>query len=368
MSKDDVTLPPLEKIETPAAPAEKAPVTPERRETITKALEKREQEVAAAGAVVPALSERARDPKTGQFVEPPKGGAVAKTSPTGLEPTVRKPMPKAWKQEYAPHWEKLDPTLNEMIAGIEDKREKDFLAGIEQYKAGAAQAHQFKQLLGPYEGAFTAQYGSTERGIDTLLKISDYANRDPMGFINWFAQQRGLQLGGQPTGEQQQPDPIQQALQAALQPWAQRVAGLENQLQSFSQQRSQASEQQMLAQVNGFLDGKDEKGVVKHPLADERTDDFVAHIQVVRTRNPDWDDQRVLETAYENLAWTVPEMRSTRLEKEAADKREREAAEVIRQKAAAVQVKGAPTASPPSKANPKDRRAVIEQAFDGLSR
>lgn len=358
--RPDVVVPAT--TEKPAAP-------PQRREVIAQAVAKREEKLAATD---PATG-KPRDAKTGQFVEGKvavKTEAVAKTSPTGTEAPARKPMPRAWKQDYAPRWEKLDPDLGNFIAELEDKREQDVLKGIEQYKSQAAYGNQLKQVLAPFEGMFTQQYGSVEKGIDTLLKISDFATRDPQGFMNWFAQQRGINLGAPAAAGDAAAtaDPIQQALNTALQPWLARVSGLESQLQSFTQGQKVAQDQRALGSVNEFLQEKDGAGAIKRSLPDERVDDFVAHIQTVRGRNPEWDDRRVLDAAYENLVWTVPEMRSARLEKEASEKREKDAQEAAKRKTAAVQVKGAPASGQPAAPNPKDRRAVIARAMEGLSR
>src|SRR6185503_1710067 len=69
-------------------------------------------------------------PETGQdpaaAVDPPQSAAPASTPE---QPTLRS-VPKSWAKDYHPYWEKIDPKAQEYI----EKREKDFLDGLEQYK------------------------------------------------------------------------------------------------------------------------------------------------------------------------------------------------------------------------------------------
>src|SRR5678809_722451 len=79
-------------------------------------------------------SQEPPSPETGQddapaAVDPPQSDAAASTPE---QPSVRT-VPKSWAKEYHDHWGKIDPKAQEYI----EKREQDFLNGLEQYKTDA---------------------------------------------------------------------------------------------------------------------------------------------------------------------------------------------------------------------------------------
>jgi hypothetical protein len=159
-----------------------------------------------------------------------------------------------------------------------------------------------------------------------------------------------------------------QSLQPLLQPVLEKVSGLERQLQGYTSSQSQQSETQALSIVNDFLNQKDESGSLKFPITDDVVDDFAARIAFVRGMHSDWDDQRVLEEAYNDLGWTHPIMRQARLDRETAQRKAKEEAEIQAKKAAAVQVTGAPATNPTVRVDPRDRRAAITAAMDRVTR
>ena len=344
---------------------------PSRRDSVVEAFEKvekaKEKPITAppvgklaqappSTPITPAVGERPRDPKTGQFLS----GEQA--------PTIkRRDMPRAWKQDYKPKWETLDPEIANFLAELEETREKQVLSGIDQYKQAAAWASPLRQILQPYEQTFQQQYGGLAQGVQQLLQLSTFAANKPKEFLEWFARSRGIDFGSQQP-QDPQTQTLMQSLQPMLQPVLEKVTGLERQLQQFSTSQSQASESQALNVVNEFLDQKDESGSLKFPITDDVIDDFAARIAFVRGAHSDWDDQRVLEQAYDDLGWTHPAMRQSRLDREASQRRVKDEAELQAKKAAAVSVTGAPATTQTASIDPRDRRKAIEAAFDRVTR
>ena len=377
-------LQPVEAPVTPAEPAEpsvvaepvQAPEKPvSRREAIAKALEERQTKNESE----PKAETRARDPSTGRFVN--KDGSLAAVDPgaaAAQTPSLpsRKPMPKAWKQDYAPKWDALDPDMANFLAEQEEKRERDVLAGVEKYRGLSQYAEGLKEVLSPREQMLQSQYGSVANGIKTLFDISDQASRDPANFIQWFAQQRGIDLRRLVQPGQQFDAPQGQDLtpyiQQAIQPLAQKTTVLEQQIQQYQQEREQAEASQREQAVNSFFSETDASGAVKYALDDDAMEAFAKRVKFLRSDNPDWDYRRVLEKSYEDLTWTSESLRAKRLEAEAKRKeletKERAAKELAAKKSAAVSVKGAPSTSPATAVDPSNRRAVIERAVSNLQR
>ena len=363
-----------------------------RRDSIAKALEQKQAKNAEADAApsVPVVEGRARDPATGRFIN--KDGSLAAADPgAAAAATVqsaqlpsRKPMPKAWKQDYAPKWEALDPDLANFVADQEARREQDVLVGVEKYRGLSQYAEGLRDVIAPREQALAQQYGSAAHGIKALFEISDAASQNPAGFIQWFARQRGIDLRSlvpaQPGQQPQDPNaPQGQALpdltpfiQQAIQPFAQRTMAMEQQMQQYQQERQQAEASQREQAVNTFFSEADATGAIKYPLDDDAMDAFAQRVKFLRSNNPDWDYRRVLEKSYEELTWTSESLRSKRLEADAkrkeAETKERVARELAAKKAAAVSVKGAPGTSPAASIDPSNRRAVIERAVANLQR
>lgn len=361
-------------ISTPVttSPAEGKPPPPTRRDHIAAAVDKAEKAketttpAGKASGVPPStppgaapVEGRVRDDK-GQFIK-------TETTPSTIEPIKRRDMPRSWKQEYRAKWEALDPEINEFLAGLEETREKQVLSGIEQYKQAAQWAGPLRQILQPYEATFQSQYGGLAQGLQQLLNLSSFAGQKPKEFLEWFAKSRGIDLTGA-TPQDPQAQALMQSLQPVLQPVLEKVTGLENQLRQYSTSQTQASEAQALSVVNEFLVQKDETGNLKFPISDDVIDDFAARIAFVRGGHGDWDDQRVLEQAYDDLGWTHPAMRQARLDREAASRKAKEEAELQAKKAAAVSVTGAPATTLDGKVDPRDRRAVISAAYDRVNR
>lgn len=338
-------------------------------------------------AAIPAEG-RARD-QAGRFVNKdgtlaaPEAEAIA--APQAVQLPSRKPMPKAWKQDYAPKWDAMDPDLANHVADLEAKREQDVMAGVEKYRGLAQYAEGLRNVVAPREQALVQNYGSVAQGIDHLFQISESASQNPAGFIQWFAQQRGIDLRtlvpaqAAPQGQQdpnapqgqQMPDftPI---IRQAIQPFEQRQMAMERQMQQFTQERSQAEASQREAAVNSFFSEADAAGTIKFQIDDAEMDAFAKRVKFLRGDNPDWDYRRVLEKSYEELTWTSESLRTKRLkadaDKQAAESKERTARELAAKKSAAVSVKGAPGTSPEASIDPRNRRAVLERGMANLSR
>ena len=358
-----------------------------RRESIAKALEAKQTAQTETAATV---ETRARDPQTGKFVNKDgtlaaaDPGATAAAAPQSPQLPTRKPMPKAWKQDYASKWDALDPEMANFLADQEARREQDVMAGVEKYRGLSQYAEGLRDVIGPREQQLAQQYGSAAQGIRTLFEISDAASQNPQGFIRWFAQQRGIDLRslvpvqpGQlqdpnaPQGQQQMPD-LTPFIQQAIQPFAQRTMAMEQQMQRYQQERQQSEASQREQAVNSFFSEADTSGALKYPLDDDAMDAFAKRVKFLRSENPDWDYRRVLEKSYEELTWTSESLRTKRLEADAKrqekETKERVARELAAKKSAAVSVKGAPGTSPAAQIDPTNRRAVIERAVSNLQR
>jgi hypothetical protein len=334
----------------PAAPVETAapeakPVS--RREMIEKAAKdvaaKRTEapKAAQAPSTAPVTNAAGRqvDPVTKRYVK--ADGSLGELAPVAEQPKSVRAFPKSWRPELEQDYHKLPAHILDQI----EKREADIFKGIEEYKKQAMPAD-LRAVIGPREQAFVQQYGSVAGGLNQLFQLSDFAARDPAGFVQWFAQQRGINLGQQAQGDTQaQVDPNYSALQAEL-------AGLKNELVGFKQQSQQAAIAPYINEIERF---KSEAG---HERFDELKPHMGALIQAGAAKN--------LQEAYDQAYRAQFPDEWLSAQKATWLKGEQDRATQAKQ--AAVQVTGAPSQAAPPSVDPKNRRAVIEQAFRNIGR
>jgi hypothetical protein len=191
---------------------------------------------------------RTRDEK-GRFAPKP----ADPTPPVEAKPVAAKapePKPVEKPADYIPppahwtdaksvtDWQRLPKPVQQAIV----KRESE-ITEMERGFSGIA------QVLAPRAQRLAAAYGSPEQALNTLFQLSDYADKDPAGFVTFFMQQRGLdprRLFQQPEGQQPQaaspsigqPDPM--------------VHQLQQRLHALESQQSRAAEQAYYDQVEAF--------------------------------------------------------------------------------------------------------------------
>jgi hypothetical protein len=81
---------------------------------------------------------------------PPASESVTPPATPGVTPgqnSVAKALPKSWKKDMAPHWEKLPPEVHEYVYA----READVMRGIQQYQSGY---QQWDTLVKPFAPIF----------------------------------------------------------------------------------------------------------------------------------------------------------------------------------------------------------------------
>lgn len=358
---------------------------------------------APAGEAVekPTLDAKPRDPATGKYVgEAPKKGrptnaerqarldAIKQTAknmgqpkpapqaetapkPEGdakpaqeAKPETAKPaqddtVPGALKAHLKMKWSELTPEWKDEIRRLESVG-----SGVaNRFGPEIALGREMKQTLAPYEQMIAAEGGTPATAVKAVLDlVSTMKNgnvQQKQNALLLLAQQYQVPLNGEASAD----------TQAVMQnPYVANLVAENKRLMEEGTKRKEA-EQRAANEANmkilqDFVTEKDAKGNLIHPVDESIAPRLWQHLSVVSQEHPEWDARRRLEAAYENLSWTVPELRAARLAEETA-KRQAETAKALEaKKQAAVQVKGSPPAdSASSKPNPKDRRSVIAHAL-----
>lgn len=358
----------------------------DRRAVIAAAVEK-----AKASAVATNSAGRKIEPSTGKYVPvTPKAATApvatqpaAAVSPAAPVAQAAQPaaasaqmnVPGSLKAHMKARWAELPQEWREEIARL-DK------TGAEMGQKFQPQINAYKEIqsvIAPFENLLRATGRTPTQTIAQMLQAEATmltgTPQQKAQMFRQFAQQYQVPLElitGQPGQAAQYADGAQQPQfqmpDISAHPSFQQLTGTVSQLQQYLTQQQQAQqrtqEEQALKSVQAFLAETKSNGNPKHPLDESLEDAFAAEIGLVRQVHPEWDGRRVLDAAYENLSWKTPTLRDLRLKDQQAEAQARLQQELAAKKVAAVQVKGAPSASGMSaKIDPKDRRAVIEAAF-----
>lgn len=290
----DTPEPAVEPVIEPEVPAEPEPVVePEAVDTRT-------------------ASERARDEK-GRFA-PKTDAAPAEVKPVEAKPAEQaKPLtqdridpPPVWKGAAKTRWESLPRPVQQEIAARESQ-----IAEMERGFSGIA------QVLAPRAQRLAATYGSPEQGLNTLFQLSDFAERDPAGFVQFFIQQRRIdpsRLFPQPSGQQ----PPQGAAPNDATGLQAKINQLEQKLQAFTSQQTQASEQTIYSQIEQFSRSPE------YPYFNDVREDMAALLAGNRATD--------LKDAYDKAVWANPNVRQAVLdaEREKADAERKAKADAAR--------------------------------------
>lgn len=291
----------------------------------------------------PTGDDRPRDEK-GRFAPKTAESAPAEAAPANENPDQGKvetpepappaiQAPQSWSAAAKAKWATLPPDIQQEIA----KREGDFSKGIEQKSLEAKKYDGLEAIIGPRRQAYTAQFGSVEKGLETLISISEGASRDPAGFMRWFAGQNGLDLAKLAEG--------QPAQNPELAPILNRLGQLEGLLTQQQQTQQQQTLQSLNAQVEAFAadPGNEHFNDVQ--------EDVVREIPVIRAQKPHATAQEILKEAYERAIWANAGTREKILSKRQADEEAKRAqsaqAQASKAKAAALSLTGSPTPGAP---------------------
>jgi hypothetical protein len=248
--------------------------------------------------------------------------------------------PQALSAHLKGKWSDLPEEVKNEFIRLEQASAK----GVQTLKADAQAGRSLMAEIRPYEGLIQSAGGTPETVVRNLLQTAAILRtgtpQQKQGAVLGIMRDYGIELNGQaPT----QPDPYMQEIQ-----------NLKQQLHQQQQSKVQQEESQVLSTIESFLGETDDKGNPKYPLDDNLEVELVDEIASVRRRNPSKTDRQVLELAYENVSWKVPEIRQTLIARQSAEaeakRKEKSAQEVVKKQNASVSIKG----SSATVANQKD--------------
>lgn len=241
-------------------------------------------------------------------------------------------------------WEKLPRDVQEEIVRTLDRQHES----VTKYQG-------MEQVLAPRRSALVAQYGSEAQAVQSLFALSDFAAQQPLGFIKWFAQQRGVDLNAL-APKAQEAGETQQGLDPALQAIVSEVSGLKQMFAQHQTTTRQAQDQAVANEVNAFIANP------KYPYANELRSDM-AQLMAAGIASS-------LEDAYEKATRMNTSVWGQIQAAQTAEKAEVKRQENARKKAAGGSIAGAPGVSvPPAQQAPRNEtaRESVQRAWNQLN-
>lgn len=226
---------------------------------------------------------------------------AAKSKPQGLEPPAR------WTKEEKEEWASmLDEGMDEKTATAIVKAQRIlvnrnksvegwFTKQMQDLNGERAQRADLDKLLEPRRAVWRAAGLQDHVALEQIMSGFDFADRDPAGFVRWFAGIKGIDLAAYGGRQQQQQAPqgdddlpeLHPAVKQALAARDQELARLRQELQhvgqshqqadqrmqSWQQQQDAAIQQDAARELQAFESATDDNGAPKYPFyQDVRTE------------------------------------------------------------------------------------------------
>ena len=288
-----------------------------------------------------AEADAAEEAQEEESVEGGQGGEVQDKAP--IDP------PSSMKAEYKEAFAKLPPDMQKFIV----ERDSETNANYTQSKQELAQEKQrlgeINDLLEPF-GRKMAEYGiPTSAALGQLLQLRDFAESDPKGYIEWFAEQRGIPLSNPQTGEgDEYTDPDVVALKTQV---SELKAQLNNAIHEARTQPVLSEAQRVIEQFRSDGD--------KYPYFADVEASLQPFVQSLQRTQPQLSMADTLKTAYEQAIWANADVKTRMLQAE-RDKEGAKAAEVAKKAKRAAQ-------ATPVKGVPSNAKAAVGSIDDTLN-
>ena len=267
---------------------------------------------------------------------------------------TRAEMPKSLRLELKDHWEKAPAELQQAIA----QREADFERGINTYKSRDAEAKAITELFQPYEWMLKNENATPATAIGPLLQTAALLRtgtpQQKSHAVAQMIQQFQIpldQVASYFGGEQPQPQDNQ------YNQLAQQVQQLTQHITQSQYQAQKQNESRALSVIQQFAS---DPANLHFEAVSDRMLQLLQAPQVLGDTSQ-MSEREKLQLAYDTAVRLDP---TTAQQIYAQQQQSMQAAnQVQRAKTAAVQVRGAPSASPSFVTNQSDRRAVIANAL-----
>lgn len=191
---------------------------------------------------------------------------------------------------------KIDVTAQQIVARKLDETHRKLsdagrkIASYRELDEALAPRKQQLALNGMTEGTYLKQ----------VITAADMMDANPVESIKHFIRHYGIdpQVFTETQSQESPLDPVRQEL-----------AELRGYVQQQEQQRMQAQATSLNSAIQEFRDAKDPSGKPLRPYLDLVANELVPLVHAVRSQNPSFSHQQVLQEAYDRAVYANPETR-----------------------------------------------------------
>jgi hypothetical protein len=250
-------------------------------------------------------------------------------------------LPTNWPAEVREHFAQLPPPLQHWLFDSNRRMTADYTRKTQEV-AQVRQAYQeLDRVIAPHAQTWALQGMSPATAIQQLVALSDFATSNPTGFIQYFANQRGVDLSK--LGQPESTDYVDPQVAAVRQQVAQVQAYLNQtvQQQAQQQQAAQAANYQRAfvntnAAIDNFASQTGPDGKPAYPFFGMLEEDMAVLIEGGRAKT--------VHEAYELAKWANPITRSKLLARQRNAENARARRETREARTAASSLSGASSA------------------------
>lgn len=231
--------------------------------------------------------------------------------------------PDRWTKEEKEEFDSLDPDVQRILLNRNKGLESSYTQKMQQIAQERQRYSSIEQSLAPHRQTWAPLGWDDATAMQNILGYWHHANQDPLGFIQSFAETRGIDLAEQfapstddilaylngQTGEGEQaaslhPDVKRQmdALQQQQQQLQQAIQQHQGYIAQNEQQRMQSTRAAAAQELQAFQTATDESGNLKHEFLDDLREDMSRLLETGMAKD--------LSEAYEKSMWMRPDIRA----------------------------------------------------------
>lgn len=251
------------------------------------------------------------EPADGEEVEEPTDEEIEAEAAEQLEALQ---APQNWPAEEKKFFQALPPTLQHAYMNRARSLMADYTKKTQEVARVRQNYAELDRVIGPRVQAWAVGGMSPSMAVTQLLALSDFATQKPLEFIQYFAQERGIDLTKALPGQGQQGetgyvDPqireLRGQLEALKRQNEQATTAQQQRLEAAKRQQYQEAVNQMAAQIEQFATLTDAKGRLAHPYFNKVEADVTKLLSSGAAPN--------LPEAYKMAVWANPETRALML-------------------------------------------------------
>jgi hypothetical protein len=184
----------------------------------------------------------------------------------------------------------LTPEQQKWVSDRDREQQADYTKKTMEVAEQRKYYEDLDRVAGSRREQFAMNGMNVAQGFEQLLSLSDFAQRDPIGFTSYLLESRGLSLAdvaNQQAGGQVPSDPQIVDLQ-------QRLQAQENHIAQQNQQQLEQQGQVVSGVINDFAS--------KHPFYEDLHDDMVPIVVSLKESKPGLSHDQYLDMAYKMAA------------------------------------------------------------------